>query len=286
MTANDKKDIYNLLKTASDWTFGYSSPLFKEAEPEFFDDIEKTSEEPAQAQAPLPSSSKVNQIQEENKPQETQEPQKKQGITLESIYAKIAHCQNCILSKSRKNTVSGTGVQNPLVLVINEGPNETEDNTGLCVEGKAGELLDKMLVSISLDKTTNCHITNIVKCRPPMNRSPMPDEISACKGYLEAQIHLLKPKMILCMGRTSLQGILNTEKPITQIHGQIFDFQGIPVLGTYSAEVLLKDESLKRTAWNDLKTFRENLKNIDPDYEKNYREYKLKALQNGMRNGQ
>lgn len=271
MTANDKKNIYELLKTASDWTYGYSSPLFKEECPQFFDDTEKTSEIQA-AEANVQNT-------------EVQSPQKKQGITLETIATKTSSCQNCILCRSRKNAVQGEGVSNPLVLIIGEGPGEMEDAMGKTVAGKAGELLEKMLLSISLDKTVNCYITDIVKCKPPMNRAPMPDEISACKGYLEAQIHILKPKMILCMGRTTIQGLLNTEKPLTQIHGQVFDFAGIPVIGTYSAQALLKDESLKRTAWNDLKAFRDTLKNISPDYEKDYREFKLRGIQEQARNG-
>lgn len=276
MTANDKKNIYELLKTASDWTYGYKSPLFNESEAVFFDDVESFIET---------QKAETNENPPPVKEVEIPEPQKKQGITFDSVYEKISKCQNCILSKSRRNFVKGTGVENPLVLVIEEGPNNEEDITGQSVKGSAGELLNKMLSSISLDTTINCHITNIVKCKPPMNRSPMPDEISACKGYLEAQIHLLKPKMILCMGRTAIQGLINSEKPLTQLHGQFFDFQGISVLGTFSPEALLKDQSLKRIAWNDLKLFREKLKLSESDYEKNYKEIKLKALQNGMRNG-
>ena len=128
--------------------------------------------------------------------------------------------------------------------------------------GKAGLLLDKMLAAIQLDRKTNCYITNIVKCRPPENRNPFPDEQSACISFLEAQIHILKPKMILCMGKISIEKLMNQSVSITAAHGQFFDYNGIPVMPTYHPSALLRNEELKRPAWDDLKKFRAKLNEI------------------------
>ena len=119
-----------------------------------------------------------------------------------------------------------------------------------------------MLAAIQLDRKTNCYITNIVKCRPPENRNPFPDEQSACISFLEAQIHILKPKMILCMGKISIEKLMNQSVSITAAHGQFFDYNGIPVMPTYHPSALLRNEELKRPAWDDLKKFRAKLNEI------------------------
>ena len=252
MTAQEKKRIFNLIKTSSSWICGYESLDFKNLNPEFLDDVEA---EPLE----LP---KDNTIKE----QSLENPQK--GITLEALSVKIQNCSNCILCKTRTNTVLGEGSEKPLVLVIGEGPGEEEDKTGRPFVGPAGQLLDKMLGAIQLSRTTNCYIANIVKCRPPHNRTPMPDEASACSGYLQAQIHILKPKMILAMGRTAVQNLLNTDQGINALRGKFFDLNGIPLMATYHPSALLHDESLKRPAWEDLKAFKLKLKELEPEYDK------------------
>ena len=125
--------------------------------------------------------------------------------------------------------------------------------------GKAGVLLDKMLAAINLDRTKNCYIANIVKCRPPQNRDPLPDEQATCNAFLQAQIHILKPKMILCMGRIAGHKMLETQEPLNKLRGQIFEYHGIPLMVTYHPSALLRDESLKAPAWQDLKLFRSKL---------------------------
>ena len=128
--------------------------------------------------------------------------------------------------------------------------------------GKAGILLDKMLAAIGLDRTKNCYIANVVKCRPPNNRDPEPAEQSACEGFLQAQIHILKPKMLLCMGRIAGHKMLDSQAPLNQLRGQFFEYNGIPLMVSYHPSALLRDESLKKPAWEDLKLFKKKLEQI------------------------
>ena len=276
MNAVEKKEIYTLLKAAKSWTYGYTAPEFNGNEPQFADDIE----------APVVETSTAS-----TEPA-TQPPAS--GITIDSVAAKINACHNCVLSRTRKNVVPGEGVAHPVVMVIGEGPGEDEDNTGRPFVGKAGQLLDKMLAAIELDRTCNCYIANIVKCRPPMNRNPMPDEAAACQGYLEAQIHLLKPVLILAAGRTAVQNLLHTSEGINALRGKFFDYHlggnnagsgnanqnngpVIPLMATFHPSALLRDENLKRPAWDDLKVFRAKLLELSPDYATSFKEKHSKA---------
>ena len=194
----------------------------------------------------------------------------RKSITLEEVAQKIASCSRCSLSKNRKTTVPGMGVPHPAVLVVGEGPGAEEDAQGLPFVGPAGKLLDKMLEAISLSRDTNCYIANIVKCRPPNNRTPLPEESDACISFLEAQIHILKPKLILAAGRTASQNLLKTTEALSHLRGAFRDYNGIPLLVTYHPSALLRDVSLKRPAWEDLKLFRSELLRLVPDYAKNF----------------
>ncbi|MBQ4235901.1 MAG: uracil-DNA glycosylase [Treponema sp.] len=238
MTFQEKTDVYNLLKAAASSVLGCESEDFSSGMT-FEDDIEEISS--------------VDAVQE-NKP-------------LLNLAQKMSACRNCPLSMTRTNAVPGEGSESPLVMVIGEGPGEDEDKTGRPFVGKAGQLLDKMLSAISLDRKRNCYIANIVKCRPPNNRTPFPQEAEACSGYLQAQIHILKPKAILAMGRTAVQNLMKTDEGINALRGKILDLNGIPLLATYHPSALLRNEDLKRPAWNDLKAFRSKLLEICPDYE-------------------
>lgn len=185
-----------------------------------------------------------------------------QRSTLDAIAAKISSCTRCGLCNGRTNTVPGTGPAHPVVMVIGEGPGHDEDMQGLPFVGAAGQLLDKMLAAIKLSRETNCFIANIVKCRPPNNRDPLPEEAAACRSFLDAQISALKPKMILLVGRIALQNLLDTKIGITRIHGQFFEYNDIPVMPTYHPSALLRAPELKRDAWNDLKAFRSKLEEL------------------------
>ena len=177
--------------------------------------------------------------------------------SMQEIYAAVAQCSACVLGQTRTHPVAGEGPEelsrltnSVEVMVIGEGPGADEDRQGRPFVGRAGQLLDKMLEAIQLSRKTNCYITNVVKCRPPQNRDPAPEERSCCAAFLDAQIRLLRPKMILVMGRIAAQHLLQTSDGIGKLRGRFFDYQGIP---------LMPDESLKRPAWEDLKRFRARL---------------------------
>lgn len=249
VTSSDKTIIYNLLKKISDNYYGYASPDFC-GKPVFSDDAVQTAEE-AQVNDAVPQQS---------------------PLTLEKITEKIHNCTRCGLAPARTNTVPGMGVPHPDVLVIGEGPGEQEDKQGLPFVGPAGQLLDKMLAAIQLDRNVNCYIANIVKCRPPYNRTPNPDEANMCRPFLDAQIHLLKPGMILCAGRTAAQNLLHIDTPLSRIRGTFYDYNGIPVLATYHPSALLREPANKRYAWEDLKLFKSKLLECRPDYAKGFTE--------------
>jgi len=243
MTKEEKTLIYDLLKKADAHIMGFTGEAFK-GEVEFVDDNAVVPEpvEGPPAERPSTSSGTPNG-----------------ALTLTELYSKITRCTKCQLARTRNNVVPGEGVENPDVLVIGEGPGYDEDMSGRPFVGKAGILLDKMLAAIELDRNKNCYIANIVKCRPPNNRDPEPDEQSTCFAFLQAQIHILKPKMILCMGRISGHKMLDTQEPLNKLRGQIFDYNGIPLMVTYHPSALLRDQSLKAPAWQDLKAFKKKL---------------------------
>ena len=253
MKADEKQLIYTLLKTADAYECGYTRDKFK-TEPVFEDDAEKIKAEATIQIDEQMSRSSQNMTNNENLGTG--------ALSLDELNAKILRCTRCGLARTRNNVVPGMGVQNPEVLVVGEGPGHDEDMQGLPFVGKAGVLLDRMLAAIGLDRKTNCYIANIVKCRPPENRNPFPDEQSACFSFLEAQIHILKPKMILCMGKIAIEKITGQSIAITQKHGEFFDYNGIPVMPTYHPSALLRNEELKRPAWEDLKKFKKRLDEI------------------------
>jgi DNA polymerase len=247
MTAEEKKTIYSLLKTASDAVYGYPSPDFPVKMPAFSDDIQHCSTD-----------------SDEQRTAADQPPGG--GVSIGEIAEKVAACRRCQLYRTRTHTVPGEGVPHPLVLVIGEGPGADEDMSGRPFVGPAGQLLDKMLAAISLDRHTNCFIANIVKCRPPHNRDPEPGEAEACRSFLEAQIHLLKPVMILALGRIAVQNLLKTDTGIGKLRGTFHAYNGIPLLATYHPSALLRNVDLKRPAWEDLKLFRTRLEQLVPHY--------------------
>lgn len=256
MTKNDKEIIYNLLKTASTGISGYIPGIFLGNTPVFSDDEVKKNEI-------LTAETKAENI---ISPVE----KNKSSVSLNSIADRIKECNRCRLCSTRTNVVPGTGVEHPAVLVIGEGPGYEEDQQGLPFVGAAGQLLDKMLAAISLSRKSNCYIANIVKCRPPQNRDPQPDEIQSCLSYLEAQIAILKPKMILLMGRVAAQTLLKTSAGINSLHGALYQYNNIPLIATYHPSALLRNVELKAPAWQDLKKFRSELLKILPDYESSF----------------
>lgn len=232
MTKNEKEQLLDLFDTIEGALFEAKVPR---AKVEFQDDV---------------STITVTVADSAGEPVEPQSP------SINSIAEKISQCTRCVLSKTRKNVVPGMGVENPVVMVIGEGPGEQEDIKGLPFVGPAGQLLDKMLSSIGLSRQTNCYITNIVKCRPPHNRNPETVESDACDSFLKAQIAVLKPKVILVLGSPAVKHIFKTDRGITSMRGQFFEVSGIPAIATYHPSALLRDPSKKIDAWTDLKTLR------------------------------
>lgn len=187
--------------------------------------------------------------------------------SIDKIAGEIRTCKNCQLCKARSNAAPGEGVSNPLVMVIGEGPGQEEDAQGRPFVGRAGQLLDKMLASINLSRETNCFIANVVKCRPPNNRDPYPEETAACADFLERQIAILKPKFILAAGRVAAQTLLKTTEPIGKLRGVFKELRSgsgaYPFLATYHPAALLRNEGLKRPAWEDLKLLRSKIDSLN-----------------------
>lgn len=279
MTSDEKENIYNLLKLSSSWVYGYKSPKFQEKDIDFDDDVIEFITPKKIEKAAINNSIQNEEIRdfETTKTDNTinSDLEKTNGKTnINSIIEKISQCRNCVLAKTKTNIVFGEGIQNPYVMVIGDGPGDEEDKTGKPFAGKAEQLLEKMLAAISLSYKTNCYLTNIVKCHPPMNRLPMIDEANACSGYLQSQIHLLKPKFILAMGRSSVQNLLKTNAGFNQLRGQWFEYKfgnsTIPLMATFHPNELLRDERLKAHAWQDLKKFKEKLITEIPNYAENF----------------
>lgn len=175
------------------------------------------------------------------------------GDSLATVAQEAARCRKCRLASGRARAVPGEGAARPLVLVVGEGPGAEEDASGRPFVGPAGQLLDRMLAAIGLSRAENCYIANVVKCRPPMNRDPAPDEQAACIGYLERQVALLRPKAILAAGRVPAQALLGTKEGVVKLRGRVWDYKGLPLVASYHPSALLRNEELKRPAWEDLK---------------------------------
>jgi DNA polymerase len=246
VTAEEKQDLSRFLNLAGDYLKdGYArrreSPVFSGDDP---------------GQKPEPPSSRSETAGE--KPVPAQD-----GDTLAGIAAEIQSCRACPLGAGRTRAVPGEGAENPLVLVVGEGPGHDEDRTGRPFVGPAGQLLDKMLASIGLRREENCFIANVVKCRPPGNRDPEPGELFSCASFLDRQMRCLRPRAILCVGRISTNSLLgNIERQsIRSLRGRFFDYfvQGlgsVPLIATYHPSALLRNEEWKRPAWEDLKMLR------------------------------
>lgn len=175
-----------------------------------------------------------------------------QTQSLADVASLIAVCRKCKLCEARTNTVPGEGLATARLVVVGEGPGRTEDETGRPFVGKAGELLTKILAAIELPRE-QVFICNVVKCRPPENRLPQYDEIAACVPYLHRQIDLVKPKVILAMGGTAAQTLLNTKQSLGALRNQVHRFRGIPLLVTYHPAALLRNPNWKRPTWDDVR---------------------------------
>ncbi len=175
--------------------------------------------------------------------------------SLESHYAAICNCLKCPLGRTRTKFVYGVGSPDAQVVFVGEGPGKTEDEIGEPFVGAAGKLLDKILAAINFDRT-QVYILNMVKCRPPENRAPLPEEMDACNPYLMEQLKLIRPKLICALGRVAAQGLLKTSGSLGSLRGQWHDFKGMAVLVTYHPAALLRNPEWKKDTWEDMKKLR------------------------------
>jgi len=174
---------------------------------------------------------------------------------LDSFREEICNCTNCRLHEGRNKFVFGVGNPNAEVLFVGEGPGRDEDLKGEPFVGRAGKLLDKILAAIGFDRQ-NIYIANVVKCRPPSNRDPQPDEMAECMPYLLRQIELIQPKLICCLGRISAQALLQTTTPLGKLRGRFHDFHGCKLMVTYHPAALLRFPQYKRDTWEDVQMLR------------------------------
>jgi len=185
----------------------------------------------------------------------------KDGLMRE-IEKQVKECQSCRLYAGRKMAVAGEGKPDADILLIGEGPGAREDATGRPFVGRAGQLLTRMLASINL-KREEVYITNIVKCRPPGNRDPLPDEVQTCLPYLERQIEIIQPIIIVCLGLPAIKTLTGAKQGISRLRGTFQQYRGYPVLPTYHpAAVLRFPEKYKRPVWNDLKMLRDYYRDV------------------------
>ncbi len=178
-----------------------------------------------------------------------------QAKALQSFYQKIKDCQNCSLGKTRNRFVFGIGNPNAEAMLIGEAPGRDEDRIGEPFVGQAGKLLSKMLAAIKFERK-EVFIANILKCRPPSNRDPLPTEVDECEPYLHQQIEIVKPSIILGLGRVSAQTLLKTRESLTELRARLHSYHGIPMVVTFHPAALLRNPQWKYPAWDDLRYFR------------------------------
>ena len=173
----------------------------------------------------------------------------------DALRAMVSTCQRCKLCKTRTQTVFGVGPTTAPLMVVGEGPGADEDAQGEPFVGRAGKLLDEMLRSIGRTRADNTYIANVVKCRPPGNRDPEAEEVEGCRPYLDMQIQLLKPRLIVALGRIAAQRLLSTDEPLSRLRGPVHQYGKFqtPVFVTYHPAYLLRSPKEKAKSWEDLK---------------------------------
>ena len=169
------------------------------------------------------------------------------------LKAKVAGCTDCKLRAGCTQTVFGVGDEKAQWMLVGEAPGSEEDRLGEPFVGQAGKLLDNMLAAISLGRGNNVYIANVLKCRPPGNRNPQPDEIAKCSPHLQRQIELMQPKLILAMGRFAAQTLLGSDATIASLRGKVHQYAGVPLIVTYHPAYLLRNLADKSKAWADLR---------------------------------
>ena len=180
----------------------------------------------------------------------------------EKLFAECSNCKACELHKTRTNCVFGAGNQNADLLFVGEAPGDNEDKTGTPFVGRAGKLLNEYLDSVGIDRES-VYIANILKCRPPKNRDPKPSEEDACIEFLHRQIELLRPKLIVCLGRIAATRLISPDFKVTKEHGQFVKKGNIYFMGTFHPAALLRNEAQKADALSDFQKLREKIKELE-----------------------
>ncbi len=182
------------------------------------------------------------------------------NILLDGLREEIGDCTRCKLSKHRKKIVFGEGNPNARLMFIGEAPGREEDNQGMPFVGEAGMLLTRLIEKMGL-KRNNVYIANIIKCRPPMNRDPEEDEIKTCRVFIERQIEIIMPEVIITLGRIALQSVMNNPVlKITSVRGNFFEYKGIPLMPTFHPAYLLRNPKDKWLTWTDMQKVMQRLK--------------------------
>src|SRR5258705_8696685 len=179
-------------------------------------------------------------------------------VMLEDIRAEIGDCQRCKLAPKRTNIVFGSGNPNAELVFVGEAPGFDEDQQGLPFVGRAGQLLTKIIESIDI-KREDVYICNVLKCRPPDNRNPEPDEVAACNPFLRKQLAAIRPKIVCCLGTFAAQTVMQTAQPISKLRGKFHDMDGMRVIATFQPAYLLRSPEKKREVWEDMKQIRAEL---------------------------
>lgn len=182
-------------------------------------------------------------------------------MTWEELHSQCLRCQRCVLSEHRTHVVFGDGNPNAEIMLIGEGPGEQEDLTGKPFVGRAGQLLDDMLAIIDLDRS-RYYIANIVKCRPPGNRDPLNVEQDACLGFLREQVRLIRPRIIVCLGRISAMKLIREDFKISREHGQWVEKAGVWMTAIYHPAALLRDPRRRPETFDDLKSIQKKIREV------------------------
>ena len=182
-------------------------------------------------------------------------------VSWAELYNAVGGCEKCRLCETRTNVVPGEGDPHARLMFIGEGPGQEEDRLGRPFVGRSGELLTRMIQAIGMERT-EVYICNVVKCRPPKNRNPEPDEAAACLGYLRAQFALVRPRVVVLLGKVACQYTLNEPVFITRDHGRWYERKGTWFMPTFHPSALLRDPTKKRDAWEDFQKVREKLREL------------------------
>ena len=177
----------------------------------------------------------------------------RRGASLPAIRAELGDCQRCRLAGGRKTIVFGQGNPEAELMFVGEAPGADEDEQGLAFVGRAGQLLTDIIEKGMKLRRADVYIGNVIKCRPPQNRNPEPDEVLSCQPFLEAQIRAIRPRVLVGLGKFAAHWLLKTAEPITRLRGRVGQYQGIPVMPTYHPAYLLRNPAGKKDVWEDMK---------------------------------